>query len=64
MGVLIDGVWTDGELPQETGTAAVSSARKVDSATASLPTVPPASRLSPDGIIFMSRTVARGPTAP
>ena len=64
MGVLIDGVWTDGTLPEETGKA--GEFKRKDSrvsATGSPPMARRASRPSPAAITFMSRTPAPGRTA-
>ena len=63
MGVLIDGKWTDGELPQETGETGQFKRVDSSSATASPPTARRASRPSPAAITSMSRTAARGRTA-
>ena len=65
MGVLINGVWTDGELPQETGEGGrFKRAESRFLATVSLPTDPQALRPSPVATTSMLHTAARGRTAP
>ena len=60
MGVLIDGKWHDGELPQRPSSRASSTAPTAYSATASPRTARLASRRNLDDITSMSRTAAPG----
>ena len=63
MGVLIDGVWRDEELPQEVGRAGEFLAPRASFAIASRPMAPPVSRPSLAATTSMSRMAARGRTA-
>ena len=60
MGVLIDGKWTDGELPQETSQS--GQFKRADSVFRGriTRTARRASKPNPAAIIFMSRMAARG----
>jgi glutathionyl-hydroquinone reductase len=64
MGVLIDGAWHDGELPQETG--ASGEFRRADSRFRERITAGSSSGLRPKqaAITSTSRTAVRGRTAP
>jgi glutathionyl-hydroquinone reductase len=63
MGVLINGVWTEGEVPQEYTDGGRFKRAESQFRDTSLPTVPRALRQSPGAIISMSHMVAPGLTA-